>query len=274
MTNQSQNHNRISHMEHIEAIIEYSFSDKALLEEALTHPSYARERRFTLQANAEEGSAPEEVKDYERLEFLGDAVLGLVVAEMLLELFPGEKEGALAKRYSALVSGKKIAELAKELDIGKSMFLSIGEEGLGGRNNKTNLENVLEAILGAVYVDGGLLPARHFIRKYWMPHASAMIVPPKDPKTMLQEWAQGNGLPIPKYKKLQSRGPDHAPIFTVQVQVQGFPPEQAEGMSKRTAERIAADKLYKVICRQEAESSGDEDASMRAEDESDQNDGG
>ena len=206
----------------------HRFARGDLLREALTHPSVNPEDR---------GPAP---FGYERLEFLGDRVLGLVIAEWLLELFPSEAEGALARRHAALVRRETLAQMAGDIGLGAHLLLLSGEAEAGGRDNDAILADACEAVIGALYLDGGLVPARSFIRAAW----SAAVVrdeqPPRDPKTTLQEWAQARALPLPDYALVARTGPDHDPVFTVRVVVSGLPPATASGSSKRGAERAAA----------------------------------
>lgn len=205
----------------------YRFRRTDLLKEALTHPSVnaTLPKRFR--------------KDYERLEFLGDAVLGLVIAELLLESFPTDDESALARRHALLVSGKTLAGVAVRLEIGSRMVLSTGEEKSGGRTNQRNLANVMEALLGALYVDGGLDVARTVIREYWKEATLALFEAPKDAKTALQEYSQSKKLGLPVYHIMSGGGPSHDPGFTAIVSVGD---EKASGTerSKKLAEQEAA----------------------------------
>jgi ribonuclease III len=182
----------------------------------------------------------------QRLEFLGDRVLGLVVAEMLYAAFPEAREGDLAKRHAALVCGDTLAAVAEKIGLGDEMILSDSELGTGGRGNISNLEDACEALIGALYVDGGLEPARHFITTHWQDLLTAMITPPKDPKTALQEWAQGQGLGLPDYREVGRTGPAHAPEFVIEVTVQGYAPFTGRAASKRAAEQIAAKALLEA----------------------------
>jgi len=208
-------------------IIGYEFGDPALARTALTHRS----------ATVRDGET------YERLEFLGDRVLALVVADMLYEAFPDEDEGALAKRLVALVRQETLAEVAMRLAIAPLIRLSRGEEEAGGRENPAILADVCESLIGAVYRDGGMVPARAFIRRHWSSLMEGTAEPPKDAKTSLQEWAQGRGLALPAYRQISRSGPDHAPLFTIEVGVGDFPPERGEGPTKRSAEQAAAERL-------------------------------
>jgi len=201
----------------------HRFRDTGLLDRALTH-----------------GSLGGGLDSYERLEFLGDRVLNLLVAHMLFERFPQEPEGSLARRHAALVRGETLARVARVLDLAPLIRLSKGEVDLGGRDNPTLLADVCEALLGALYLDGGLDTADRVIQRHWTPLMDQDLSPPKDPKTSLQEWAQGRGLPLPTYETVAAAGPDHAPIFTIAVRVKGHPEARAEGSSKRQAEQKAA----------------------------------
>lgn len=205
-------------------ILAHQFSDLGLLERALTHPS----------------AAPRERDHYERLEFLGDRVLGLVMAEWLFQRFPNEHEGELARRFAGLVSRESLAEVSQVIGLGRFLRLAKGEEGAGERDNPALLANACEAVIAALYLDGGLEPARRFITRHWESLVAADRRPPREAKTALQEWAQARGLPLPHYEETDRQGPPHDPIFTIAVAVQGFEPEVAVGRSKRSAEQTAA----------------------------------
>lgn len=221
-----------------EALDGYVFTNKSLLEEAFTHPSLCREA---------EKKVVIRMQSYERLEFLGDAVLDLVISVFLLKHYPQESEGDLAKRRAALVCGETLAMIASSLNLGNYLVMTEGEESTGGKKSASNLANVLEALVGALYLDGGLQVAEQFVHKHWLPFAHTMLAPPSDPKTRLQEWAQSRKKPIPDYKVVASTGPSHAPSFTVRVSVEGMPPVEANGSSKRLAEREAASLLLDAI---------------------------
>ena len=208
----------------VEKLIGYEFNNKGLLEKALTHPSAVKKGE----------------PHYERLEFLGDAVLDIVISEYLFNRYKDEQEGALAKRRSALVRRETLGEISYKLGLGEYLRLGRGEEASGGRENRTNLANVFEAIIGAMYLDGGLDPSKEFLLPLFMPLAETMNEPPKDPKTSLQEWAQGNKKPLPIYKVVKEEGPSHSPQFTVEVEVEGEKAIIGKGSSKREAEQEAA----------------------------------
>ncbi len=218
----------------IESCIDYAFKDANLLKEALTHSSVSR-------------SGQKAVFNNQRLEFLGDAVLGLIVSQLLFKMYPNEAEGALARRLAALVRGDTLAEIASELNLGKFVILSDAEEGSGGRTSATILEDVCEALIGAIYLDGGYEAAKTFVLENWQPRAAAVASPPKDAKSSLQEWAQGRGLPLPKYTVVTSEGPAHAPTFTIEVSVDGIGAARGSASAKRAAEQIAAVELYGKI---------------------------
>lgn len=207
----------------------YVFRDEALLTLALTHPSLGK------------------TSSNQRLEFLGDAVLGLLIGEMLYSMYPAEQEGELARRLAALVRGETLAEIAAGLALGDALQLSSSEAAAGGRRAASNLEDALEALIGAIYLDGGLDAARNFVLPLWQERARNVTTPPKDAKTALQEWAQARGLPVPSYKILAQTGPAHAPDFTIEVTVSGYAPEQGSANSKRAAEQLAAAKLLAVL---------------------------
>lgn len=200
----------------------HSFKDKTLLTGALTHSSAGGEN------------------NYERLEFLGDRVLGLVIAEMLFERFPQEQEGDLAKRLAALAQGETLSRIAAEMNLGPHIILSQAETHAGGARNANILADAFEALLGALYLDGGFDKCQRLIEKCWESHLHEMKAPPQHPKTELQEWAQGQGLPLPVYKIARQRGPDHAPVFEVELAVKGHAPVTAEGASRQEAEKLAA----------------------------------
>jgi ribonuclease-3 len=185
--------------------------------------------------------------NYERLEFVGDRVLGLVVAQMLYEFFPEESEGGLAKRHAALVQGKTLAQIAREIGLGDALILSDAERAAGGAENENILADGLEAVIGALYLDAGLETCARAVRQLWASRIDVLSEPPQDPKTALQEWAQGRGLPLPVYELIGREGPDHAPQFDVRATVKGFSPVQARGASIRAAEKAAARQLLDQV---------------------------
>ena len=182
------------------ARIGHDFSNPALLKLALTHSS------------ARASTKPDE--DNERLEFLGDRVLGLAVAELLTDAFPKAPEGELARWFNQLVRAETCAEIAQSWDLGDLILMSGGEAGSGGRRKKTILANTCEAVLGAVFADGGYEAAKRVVRAFWEPQLGVIDLAAPDAKSVLQEWAQGRRLPLPRYLEVAREGPDHAPRFT------------------------------------------------------------
>ena len=205
----------------------HQFAKPDLLQEALTHPSLAAAK------------TRKKAAAYERLEFLGDRVLGLVVAQWLFEKYPDSNEGDLAKRHAALVNRDALRAIAVEIGLAQYLRLARGEEADSGRKNRSTLPDAMEAVIGALYMDGGLKVAENFIRQYWQ-RDIATAEAPADPKTALQEWAQARSLPLPAYKVLDRSGPAHAPKFVIEASVQNQPAVTAEGNSKRAAEKEAA----------------------------------
>ena len=215
----------------------HDFADPALLETALTHPSFVGR-----------GS-----DSYERLEFLGDRVLGLAVADLLMELYPAENEGDLARRYALLVDRDSLAQVAGELGLGDWLRMTQGEAAAGTRGSASVLADAMEAVIGALYRDGGFEVAAKVVRRLWAPLAGARLEPPKDAKTVLQEWAQARALSLPVYRVVSRTGPDHALHFTVEVSVTGHAPARGEGRARRAAERAAATALFAAIAAQSGE---------------------
>ncbi len=219
-----------------EALFGHSFSRRPLLREALTHrsaasgrkPGRGRKRRRQPGANSNE-----------RLEFIGDRVLGLVMAEWLAERFPAEQEGELGPRLAHLVSREAVCLVAERIGLAAVLALGANEAKEGVGRLATVLADALEAALGALYLDGGLQAAKRFVRTAWEPLMEAQILPPKDPKTALQEVVLARGDKLPSYRCVSSHGPSHAPLFVVQVSARDKT-GTGEGTTKRMAERLAA----------------------------------
>jgi len=210
----------------LETQLGHSFRDPQLLERALTHASAS--------ANASN----------ERLEFLGDRVLGLVIAEKLYTLYPNDSEGALALKLNALVRQETCAQAAEAAGLSDHLILANSEEGSGGRKKAVILAGACEAIIAALYFDGGMDTARAFILRYWAQALATLNDDMRDPKTVLQEWAQSRkGSGGPAYRLVKREGPDHAPRFEIEVRVKGEEPALGEGGSKREAEQAAAKAL-------------------------------
>lgn len=178
--------------------------------------------------------------NYERLEFLGDRVLGLAVAEWLYERFPGEPEGALSRRLNTLVTGAQCADVAREVGVAPLLKLGKQARGDGAADSDNVLGDAMEALIGALYLEFGFGPARDFVRKAWAKHIDAHASAPKHPKSALQEWAAANNRRAPEYEVTDRSGPNHAPRFTVKVSIGTFADASAEGTSKQEAETAAA----------------------------------
>jgi ribonuclease-3 len=216
---------------HFENNLGYSFKDQVLLERALTHSSVANQQNLS----------------NERLEFLGDRVLGLIVADMLLAEFPNEDEGALGYRFAALARRETLECVADDLGFSNFIRQELNPNDMSARQKSGILANACEAVIGAIYLDGGLSPAHSFIHNHWLAHLKQDIIPPKDAKTLLQEFAQAQSWALPTYSIIGQSGPDHAPEFTVEVCVEQTPPAQGKGKSKREAEILAATSLISLL---------------------------
>lgn len=210
----------------VESTIGYQFTDQTLLERALTHISAA--------------SGGNRIASYQRLEFLGDHVLGLVVSDMLFRAFPRANEGELSRRLADLVRKDTCADIARAMDLGPAMLLGNSESQAGGRRRTTILADMCEALVGAVFVDGGYPAAEAVIEKFWGERLLKPTKPLRDAKTTLQEWAQARGLPTPTYRETGRTGPHHNPVFKVAVVLPGKPDAEGSGKSKRAAEQAAA----------------------------------
>lgn len=209
----------------------HSFVKPALLQQALTHGSMASPHR----------------DDNQRLEFLGDRVLGLVMAEALLEADPHAAEGLVAPRYNALVRRETCADVARALDLGAVLKLGRSEMKSGGRRKEALLADAMEAVIAAVYLDGGFDVARTVVLRLWADRIGQVEDDARDAKTALQEWAQARGENPPAYIEVDRSGPDHQPVFTIEVRLDSGPAEQAVAGSKRQAEQAAAAALLKKV---------------------------
>ena len=212
----------------LEATLGHSFADAGLARLALTHVSSVT------------GRDPR-AASYQRLEFLGDRVLGLAVSAMLYDAFPGAAEGELSRRLADLVRRESCAEVAADWDVGPLLRLGFGEAQSGGRGRQAILGDVCEALIGAVFLDGGFAAAEGLVRRAWGPRMLAPRRALQDPKTGLQEWAQARGKPTPAYAETGRSGPAHAPRFTVSVMIEGCASAEGTGSSKRHAEQAAAE---------------------------------
>ena len=219
-------------LERLEAVLKHRFASRDLLREALTHPSAFGYGRAKAQGR----------RSYERLEFLGDRVLGLIVAHLLHDRFPDDAEGALTQRQVVLVSRDTLSRVAGGLDLGAFLETARSEAGADG-HKPALLADACEAVIGALYLDGGLDVARTFVARYWQPLLDAMATPPRDAKMELQELMQGRGLPRPDYAVVAADGPAHAVRFKIEARVGGGLAAVGEGSTKRDAERAAATAL-------------------------------
>jgi ribonuclease-3 len=220
------------------ALLGYDFARPELLTEALTHRSALRPLQQGRRRQRRAAAAP---RNYERLEFLGDRVLGLVVADLLWRRFEHEAEGHLTQRLTHLVRFETLARVAAGIGLDRHLSLSPAEAAAGAARNPAILADAMEAVIAAVYLDGGFAAAFALIERLWRPVIEAMeATPPRDAKTMLQEWVQGRGLPLPAYRLEATAGPDHAPQFTVAVHVAGQDDASGTAPSKRAAETAAA----------------------------------
>jgi ribonuclease-3 len=207
-----------------EGRIGHEFRESELLLRAVTHASISSPTR----------------PDNQRLEFLGDRVLGLVMSEALLQADPKASEGQLAPRFNALVRKETCADVARELGLGDVLKLGRSEMMSGGRRKEALLGDALEAVIAAVYLDGGFEAARNMVLRLWGKRIHAVETDARDAKTALQEWAQARGLPPPTYSEKSRSGPDHAPVFTVEVRLGNGAAENAAANTKRAAEQTAA----------------------------------
>ena len=217
----------------LEARLGHRFANPALLEQALTHRSAADPKRSQLDSN-------------ERLEFVGDRVLALCMAEWLAERFPGEREGDLGKRLASLVARDACAKVADAMGLANALRVPAGESRAGLREKLNVQADAMEALLGALYLDGGLEPARRVVRQEWAALLEADMKPPVSAKTRLQEWTLGRGLGLPEYRLVSRSGPPHAPVFVCAVLAAGRE-AQGVGESKRAAEQLAAEAWLKDV---------------------------
>jgi ribonuclease-3 len=213
-------------IEELESSLGHTFRDRDLLKRALTHVSAV--------------TSGKRHETYQRLEFLGDRVLGLAISQLLYDMFPKAEEGELSRRLADLVRKESCAEVARVWDVGSHLYLGPGESQTGGRDKTAILGDVCEALIGAVFVDAGYEAARALVLRGFSERMRTPRRPLRDAKTSLQEWAQARGLEPPNYKEAARSGPAHAPNFTITVEVPGFEPCSAQGSSKRIAEQAAA----------------------------------
>lgn len=216
-----------SDLKALSARLGHDFSDASLLVRAVTHSSISTSTR----------------PDNQRFEFLGDRVLGLVISHALFAADQGASEGQLAPRFNALVRKETCADVARQIDLGAVLKLGRSEMLSGGRRKEALLADAMEAVIAAVYIDQGLDAAREVILKLWSARIDSVDVDARDPKTVLQEWAQARGQTPPLYSEITREGPDHAPVFTIRAQLQSGETEVAKAAAKRQAEQLAAKAL-------------------------------
>ena len=221
-------------MQPLESRIHYKFRNSLLLAEALTHPSLAYESQ-----------RPH--FDNQRMEFLGDAVLQLIVTEELFRRFPEFTEGRLTKLRSRVVSRRALARFAMAINLGDYVLLGKGEEATGGRRRLSTLADAFEALIGAVYLDSGLSAVEKFVHPFLEETQDYILEEIHDPKSVLQEWAQAEKLGAPQYVTISSIGPDHAKVFEVEVRIQGLAYGRGHGSSKHVAARIAAQTALEAL---------------------------
>lgn len=212
----------------LENILEYQFKNIDYLREALSHPSL---KQIDL---------PTKHVDYERFELLGDSILNFIIVDLLFHKYKDLKEGDIAKIKSYLVSGELLNEISKKLQLSKFLIMTKGEENCGGRENPGNVENAMEALIAAIYLDSGdIAKTKNIVKKLWEEHIHEFDIREIDPKSSLQEWAQRNSFAIPRYEVINQSGPAHLPEFTVKVIV-GNHSALGNGKSIRNAEKAAA----------------------------------
>jgi len=221
----------------IQEALGYTFKDINLLEQALTHRSYIH------------GKGLEKAMDNERLEFLGDAVLNLAVSDLLMKMFPTEAEGLLSRRRATWVNEQTLVCMANHFNLGEGLLLGKGEEISGGRTKPSLLANAMEAIIAAIYLDGGFMAAHTFVSRWFQNHAEGkgrdMLF--EDYKSLLQEWCQAHLRCTPRYITVNEAGPDHARTYTVHLEIQNRFIAEGEGKSRKDAEREAAKKALKLV---------------------------
>ncbi len=228
---------RLEELARLEEEIGYSFQRPALLERALTHRSYA---------NLSSGGE----KDYESLEFLGDAVLDFVISDLLFRMFPDRPEGALSKARSHLVSRKQLARLSAALGLDRYVRLSSGEERTGGRQKKALLGDLWESLLAALYLDGGIEPVRRFVLERFEPlltETGRKDYPLRDHKSRLQEALHARGVSEPEYRIVREQGPDHRKEFLIEARIAGKAVARAWGRTKKEAEQKAAQDAFGLV---------------------------
>ncbi len=221
--------------EELTRVLQCPFRNPKILDQALTHPSAVAERE------------PRSQRTYDRLEFLGDRVLAIVIARLLYDAFPDAPSGDLARRFNQLVRRETLAEIGASIGLADHIVMAQADIASGGAENPAILADVLEAVLGAIYIDNGFEEAERFIRREWGERAAALVTPPADAKTELQEWAQARAKLPPLYRIVATVGPPHRQTFSVEVEVGGETPTRGRGTTKRQAEQSAAAAMLAAI---------------------------
>ena len=229
----------------ITALLNYQPNNSALFEAAFVHRSYWGDKQGKKAKYREEGLA-----SYERLEFLGDRVLGLAISSLLYQQFPHEKEGGLSKRLTKLVSREQIADIVQKIGLHHYLLLSEGEAQSGSQENPALQADLGEAIIGALWLDDGEHAGKaafDFIKTHWQDRLIAMVHPPKEAKTALQEWCMANQIALPDYQLIHQEGPDHAPEFTMRLSLEGMDDIEAKGKSVRATQKLLAKAMLKRL---------------------------
>ncbi len=215
-------------LKELESTIKYSFKNKTLLHQALTHKSFSN------------------ISNNEKLEFLGDRVLGLIISKKLLDKYPNEKEGIIDKKFANLVNKKTCANIAKKLNIKKYVYIGLSNKNLD-RSAEKIVSDTLEALVGAIYLDGGIKPSERFILNFWESYLDKSVITLIDSKTKLQEYSLKKFKKLPKYTFFKKSGPQHKPLFKTEVEIPESKKIFGIGTSKKNAQQNAAAKLLKIL---------------------------
>ena len=215
-------------LKELESTIKYSFKNKTLLHQALTHKSFSN------------------ISNNEKLEFLGDRVLGLIISKKLLDKYPNEKEGIIDKKFANLVNKKTCANIAKKLNIKKYVYIGLSNKNLD-RSAEKIVSDTLEALVGAIYLDGGIKPSERFILNFWESYLDKSVITLIDSKTKLQEYSLKKFKKLPKYTFFKKSGPQHKPLFKTEVEIPDSKKIFGIGSSKKNAQQNAAAKLLKIL---------------------------
>ena len=217
-------------------ILKYKFTDEKILVNCITHPSFYKEPK--LKSN-------QKINEFERLEFLGDRVLGLIISSLIYQKFPEYDEGSLTKKFSYLVQKEFLYKIARELQL--DLYLRFKNKNLNERRSKSILSDSVESIIGGIFIDGGFNKVFSFVKRIWMPYLDIEESNKTDPKTRLQEISQKKFKNLPQYKLLSKKGPPHSPIFTISLKALNLKAIKSSAGSIRDAEKIAAEKILDLI---------------------------